>query len=146
MPYGMRRAAAAGILVGWGLIEGCAVRAQGADSTERASRIHLIGEARRVMDTVMTRARRRLARPECQALFTDFVDRDGHTLAAILGESGRTAAEYLGDLYFVEANTSAQCRRRPPLIAYTAAKGRVVYLCTGRFVAYFSKKTSASRR
>src|SRR5688572_32224016 len=89
MPYGMRRAAAAGILVGWGLIEGCAVRAQGADSAEGASRIHFIGKARMIMDTVMTGARRRLARPECQALFTDFVDRDGHTLAAILGESGR---------------------------------------------------------
>ena len=94
------------------------------------------------MDIAMAGARRRLARPECQALFTDFVDRAGHTLAAVLGESGRTAAEYLGDLYFVEGNTSAQCRRRPTLVAYTSANGRVVYLCK-RFMAYFSEKTSA---
>ena len=91
----------------------------------------------------MTGARRRLARLDCQALFTDFVDRDGDTLAAILDESGRTAAAYLGDLYFVEANTSRQCRRHPPLVAYTASRHRVIYLCTWRFVGYFSEKTSA---
>ena len=105
--------------------------------------IHLTDEARTVMETLMTGARPRLTRAECRELFTDFVDRDGHTLATILARSGRTPGQYLGDLYFVDASTSAQCRSDQVRIAFTAPKSRVVYLCSRRLGAYFAKKTSA---
>jgi hypothetical protein len=95
------------------------------------------------MERVMAGARRRLAEPECQALFTDFADRNGRTLAAVLQASGWTPVEYLDLLVFVDANISADCRGARIRIAVTAPGSRVIHVCSRRFVAYFMQDTSA---
>jgi hypothetical protein len=141
MAHAIRRTAAAG-LVCWELFGGSAATAQNADSAEQRSRIQLIGQARSVMEWVMSGARRRLAEPACQALFGDFADRNGRTLAAVLQASGRTPAEYLDMLVFVDADISADCRGARIRIAVTAPGSRVIHVCSRRFVTYFRQDTS----
>jgi hypothetical protein len=103
--------------------------------------IQLPADGRQVIERLVTGAGQRLSRPECLKLFTDFVDRKGRPLAMILDQSGRTPAEHFGDLYFVDASVSAQCRSEQLRIAFTASGSRVVYLCGGRLGAYFNKRT-----
>ena len=130
-------------LLCWGLLPGDVGSAQSAASTEGSFRNRLTGDARGVLQRIMTGTRRRLAHPACQALFADFVDRDKRTLSAILDAESRTAIDYFDELYFVEANNSHQCQRSPALIAFTAVRGRIIYVCTRPLIASLSQDASA---
>src|SRR5262245_55712521 len=57
-------------------------------------------------------ARRRLASPSCQALFTEFAGADGRPLAEALQALGEDGASYLGLLSFYNGDGSARCQQR----------------------------------
>jgi len=109
--------------------------AQTADSTN-SSHIRLTGQARLSVERAVTGARRRLTNPQCQAVLSDFADRHQDTLAVILARSGRTAAEHLDLLYFVEGNVTAECLDNRTRLASTAPGSRVIYVCGARLVPY----------
>jgi len=89
-------------------------------------------------------ARRKLTNPGCQAVLNDFVDGGKHRLTERLASTGRSAAEYLDDLYFVEGNVSAACLKNRTRLAFTAVGGRVIYMCDSRFVPYASRNATGA--
>lgn len=76
---------------------------------------------------------RRLADPDCQRVFNDFTDSEGHTLAEKLAALGKTPVEFFNDLYFTEDRVTSCCLRRGTL-AFTAPGQRVIRVCQ-RFAA-----------
>jgi len=100
----------------------------------RAYHILLTGKAWMVVNDALDGAVRRLARPQCQQLFTDFADPAGHALSDTLAASGKTAGESLADLYFVEGDGSPQCRANDWTAAFTVPRSRVIYVCGTQFV------------
>ena len=117
-----------------------AVRCAGADPPD--FHVFLSGKERMVVNTAIAGAVRRLANPECQRLFTDFVDRAGHTLSANLEALGKTPAEHLAELYFVAGDTTNQCRLDETNAAFTTPHSRVIYMCSARFADRFARKTA----
>jgi hypothetical protein len=115
--------------------QGRPAAAQTADSTN-SSHIRLTGQARLSVERAIAGARQRLTNPRCQAVLSDFVDRHEDTLAAILARTGRTAAEHLDLLYFVEGNVSAACLDNRTRLAATAPGSRVISVCGARLVPY----------
>ena len=116
--------------------QGRPAAAQTADSTN-SSHIRLTGQARLSVERATAGARRRLTNPQCQAgAFRTPVDRHEDTLAAILARTGRTAAEHLDLLYFVEGNVSAACSDNRTRLASTAPGSRVISVCGARLVPY----------
>jgi hypothetical protein len=107
----------------------------------RAYHIFLTGKARMVVNDALDGAVRRLARPQCQQLFTDFADPAGHALSDTLAASGKTAGESLADLYFVEGDASPQCRANDWTAAFTFPHSRVIYVCGTQFADRFARKT-----
>jgi hypothetical protein len=89
-------------------------------------------------------ARRRLTNPGCQAVLNDFVDGDKHKLTERVTSTGRRAAEYLDDLYFVEGNVSAACLKDRTRLAFTSPGSRVIYMCDSRFVPYASRNATGA--
>jgi hypothetical protein len=79
-------------------------------------------------------SKRRLADPECQKLFTDFQDPSGNSLLANLLLKRKTPAEYVDELWFVDASNAGPCRRGLQLVSYTSPGHRVIYVCGSRFV------------
>ena len=118
-----------------------ASRSQTTESTS-SSHFRLRRQARISVQSAVDGARRRLTRPSCQNLFTDFVDRHGDTLATILAASGQTAEKHLDNLYFVEANTLPQCSGNR--MAFTTPGRRVIYICGARFVPYFARNNTGA--
>ena len=51
----------------------------------------------------------RLERPECQQVFTDFVDERGHPLQERLDALGMTGREFLGFMGFYEGTGTGRC-------------------------------------
>jgi hypothetical protein len=79
----------------------------------------LTGRARLAVERAVAGARRRLRNPGCQAVLNDFVDGDQRRLTERLARTGRRAAEYLDDLYFVEGNVSPVCLKNRLLTSQT---------------------------
>lgn len=77
-------------------------------------------------------ARQRLARPECQQVFSGFKDAAGLTLQEKLDAQGRTAAGYLGLIVFADGARLRHCQD-PATLAVTAPGSRVVYVCGRQF-------------
>jgi hypothetical protein len=92
------------------------------------------GHTRYLMIQAIEGARGRLADPECQQVFTDFQDRSGNSLLANLIATGKSPADYLRDVWFIDASDAAPCRRGLALVAYTSPGHRVVYFCGSRLV------------
>jgi hypothetical protein len=95
--------------------------------------IFLTGRAGLMVRFALDAARRRLARPECQRLFTDFTDSSGHPLADGLAAWGLNPDEALGAVYFVEGDTTTQCRDNAATDAFTVPGNRVIFICGKRF-------------
>jgi hypothetical protein len=87
-----------------------------------------------VVERAIDGAKRRLADPECQQVLTDFHDLAGNTLLANLIAKKRGPAEYLDELWFVDASDAGPCRQDQALVAYTSPGSRVIYVCGWRFV------------
>jgi len=77
-------------------------------------------------------ARHRLARPECQQLFSEFKDASGRTLQEKLDAQGQTAASYLGLIVFADGARLRHCQD-PNTFAVTDPGSRVVYVCGRQF-------------
>jgi hypothetical protein len=77
-------------------------------------------------------ARQRLARPECQQLFSEFKDASGRTLQHKLDALGQTAASYLGLILFADGARWRRCQD-PSIFAMTDQGSRVVYVCGRQF-------------
>jgi hypothetical protein len=73
-------------------------------------------------------ARRRLERPECQRLFTEFSDALGRPLQQSLVALGQTGAGYLGLILFADASDRPHCKAGGSF-AFTTPGSRVVYVC-----------------
>jgi hypothetical protein len=104
-----------------------------------APRVHISdGFGHRTVVEAIQGARRRLDRPECQKLFTDFRDENGRPLADNLLASTFTAPDYLArQILFVAADDGPQCRRDGVVAAFTAPGYQVVHVCTARFASRF---------
>ena len=107
------------------------------------SRVHLFlsGKPRMTVNDSINGAVRRLARPACQQLFTDFTDSDGRALSETLTTWGKSPADALLALYFVDGGESPQCRDETTA-AYTRPRSRVIYVCGARFAELFARKTT----
>jgi hypothetical protein len=77
-------------------------------------------------------ARERLARAECQQVFSEFKDAAGRTLQERLDAQEQTAASYLGLIVFADGARLRDCQN-PNTFAVTAPGSRVVYLCGRQF-------------
>lgn len=133
------RWAAASVLVGC-LGSGPSV-AHGGESVTGALHLFLNGKARMVVKDSLDGALRRLARPSCQKLFSEFTDSDGRVLTEILAARGESPADALAALYFVDGDGSPQCHDEATA-AFTVLRSRVVYVCGTRFAEHFARKTT----
>ena len=79
-------------------------------------------------------ARQRLARRECQQVFSEFKDAAGRTLQERLDAQGQTAASYLGLIVFADGSRLRHCQD-PNTFAMTAPGSRVVYVCGRQFAS-----------
>jgi hypothetical protein len=82
----------------------------------------------------LTGAFRRLGRPRCQNLLTEFTDAAGRPLAERLAALGRTPQGYLGDILFEDGSQVRPCASRE-VLAVTNPGSRVVFVCPRQFVA-----------
>jgi hypothetical protein len=86
-------------------------------------------------------ARQRLARPECQQVFSEFKDASGQTLQERLDAQGQTAASYLGLMVFADGTRLRRCQD-PNIFAMTDQGSRVVYVCGRQFAFVQSSNPS----
>jgi hypothetical protein len=107
-----------------------------------AYHIRLTGKARMMVKFALEGALRRLARPQCQRLFTDFDDPAGHSLSDTLAAWGKTPGEVMAALYFVEGDDSTQCHADGTTAAFTVRGNRVIHVCGTRFVDRFARRTA----
>src|SRR5262245_14729275 len=85
-------------------------------------------------------AQRRLARPECQRLLTDFRDNDGHPLADVLRATAAAPDDYLvRRILFFGDDDGPQCRRDEVVVAFTSPGYKVVHICGARFAKRFER-------
>ncbi len=77
-------------------------------------------------------ALQRLARPQCQQLFSEFEDATGRSLQEKLNVLGQTPAGYLGWMLFADGTRLRRCQD-PNVFAMTRPGSRVVFLCGHQF-------------
>jgi hypothetical protein len=118
------------------------VDASGTASVTRTYHILLTGKARIMVKGAIEGAVRRLAKPQCQQLFTDFTDPVGNVLADRLVAWGTSPEEALSALYFVEGDDAPQCHNDGTRAAFTKPGNRVVYVCGTRFIERFGRRTA----
>lgn len=86
-------------------------------------------------------ARQRLARRECQQVFSEFEDASGRTLQERLDAQGQTPARYLGLIVFADGARLRHCQD-PNTFAVTEPGSRVVYVCGRQFALVDSNRPS----
>ena len=74
-------------------------------------------------------AHRRLADPQCQAVFSDFAEPSGRPLQSLLDEQGQTGQDFLSLLMFYDGANVPHCRT-PGVLAFTQPGSRVIYVCS----------------
>ena len=84
------------------------------------------------------RAARRLATPEGQRLFDDFVDQDGRALALNVKAAENSTADILASLYLVDGDATIRCHT-DLLFAFTAPGSGVIHVCGERFIQFALK-------
>jgi hypothetical protein len=77
-------------------------------------------------------AARRLERPACQRLLSEFVDAQGRPLQENLAQVNQTAVEYLGGLFFYDGASQGRCAS-PGILAVTQPGGRAIRICSRFF-------------
>jgi hypothetical protein len=73
-------------------------------------------------------ASKRLAKPACQSVLSEFRDERGLPLTEKLRELGASAQGYLRLVVFLDGGGSPQCAKSG-VLAFTSRNSRVVYLC-----------------
>lgn len=89
---------------------------------------------RAVVARAIEGAARRLDRPACLLVLSDFTNATGQPLLDALAATGRPAADYLVErIWFVDGDAAVQCRNDAGVAAFTAADSKVIHICTGHF-------------
>jgi hypothetical protein len=79
-------------------------------------------------------ARRRLERPACERLFSEFMDSKGRPLRDALERKSTSGPEHLRTLLFSDGSDQRPCERSATL-AYTSPGSPVVFVCAARFTS-----------
>jgi hypothetical protein len=79
-------------------------------------------------------ARRRLQRPTCQRVFSEFADVKGRPLRDALDEKSTSGPEHLRSLIFYDGSPQPPCDRAGTL-AFTSPGSPIVFVCTARFTS-----------
>src|SRR5438477_6854386 len=80
-------------------------------------------------------AQRRLERPACQRIFSDFHDAEGRPLRERLDGLNATGGEFLGRLLFYDGSSGERCAHGAAL-AYTFPGSHVVFVCAAEFARH----------
>lgn len=80
----------------------------------------------------MTLALKKLEKPNCRLIFTDFVDSEGRTLQRILDDRGQTSSDLLRSLRFRDGTGERPCGYEG-VLAFTTPGGRVISICGPNF-------------
>jgi hypothetical protein len=99
-----------------------------------AFRVVVPRPATSVLQRRLNGAFRRLGRPRCQDLLTEFTDAAGRPLAERLEALGRTPQSYLGDILFTDGSQTRPCASQD-VLAVTNPGSRAVFVCPRQFVA-----------
>ena len=81
-----------------------------------------------VLRRVLDGARQRLAEPRCEAVLDAFAAESERPLRDRLGESGQSAAGYLGLIIFYDGSKHPRCEDRR-IMAVASPGSRVVHVC-----------------
>ena len=92
------------------------------------------GETAIALRSALGRAVRRLDRPACRGVLSEFQDDSGRTLQAVLDQAGETPAVHIAGLYFYDGSATPQCQA-PSTMAFTSRGSRVVLVCSSRLRA-----------
>jgi hypothetical protein len=87
------------------------------------------------LEAALDGAQRRLERPFCQKLLTDFADASGRPLRHNLEALGQTPESYMRLVLWVDGSKTAPCRKGSATAA-TMPGSRVVWVCSRRLVAH----------
>src|SRR5687768_1574595 len=79
-------------------------------------------------------AARRLQDTECSRILAGWRGSNGQLLGTTLAERAPDWTAYVRSIYFCEGVTATQCQRRD-VVALTAVKSRVVFICANAFLA-----------
>jgi len=126
---------------GLGLVMGLALSvqpaaAQAADPAKPDFRITIADrDAASALAAALDGARRRLERPYCQELLTDFEDASGRPLRQNLEALADTPESYMRLVRFVDGSKTAPCRESRATAA-TMPGSRVVWVCKSRLVTH----------
>jgi hypothetical protein len=86
----------------------------------------------RALSAAVAGAERRLSRPECQRVFSEFSDAAGVPLAEKLDALGLTAGDYLATLVFADGADRRACKTSD-VLAITSPGSGTVLVCGSRF-------------
>ncbi len=81
-----------------------------------------------VLRRVLDGARQRLGEPRCEAVLDALAAESGRPLRVRLGESGQSAAGYLGLIIFYDGSKQPRCEDRK-VMAVASPGSRIVYVC-----------------
>jgi hypothetical protein len=132
----VRHARVCGLLLAGTMCSAVAASA-GAASPENVPAAHVYLSdmvARALVARAIEGAARRLDRPACLLVLSDFTDATGQPLLDALAATGRPAADYLVErVWFVDGDATVQCRTDARIAAFTAADSKVIHICAGHF-------------
>jgi hypothetical protein len=83
----------------------------------------------------------RLERPGCQQVFSDFRDRAGRPLQAVLDQLGETPPSYLRGLVFFYDGASQRRCAAGGILGGTQPGSRVIYVCPLQFSEAYQRDT-----
>jgi hypothetical protein len=86
----------------------------------------------RALKEALSEAWRQLQEPRCQALLTEFTDKDGEPLANNLSTGAEDLQSHLARLVFVDGRDTKACAKGA--LAVTEPGSRVVRVCSSRLV------------
>ena len=107
-----------------------------------ASHVLIPGTTGLIVQSAIDGATRRLKRPACAALLDEFQASDGLPLAVRLSGLSLTPSEYLGTLWFADADNLTPCHQVAAPIAFTTPGHTVVYVCGHHFMSMYDRNPS----
>jgi hypothetical protein len=84
------------------------------------------------VDWALSSAVRKLKKPGCRSIFSDFVDSEGRTLQRNLDLRGETSLQLLRSLRFRDGTGDRPCLDEA-ILAFTTTRSQVISICGPRF-------------
>src|SRR5262245_2847839 len=106
------------------------------------NRVLIQGRAGYIVQTALTGAQKRLAHPACAGLLNEFQASDGAPLAERVTGLSLTPPEYLGTLWFTDADNLKRCHAIGGPIAFTAPGHTVVFVCAEHFIRMYERNAA----